>query len=464
MKNHKVATDSFGKIKVPPNSYWGAQTQRALLYFQIGQELMPNELIISLALIKKAAAKVNFTLNKLVKQKAKYIDQACDEIIAGYLNHHFPLTIWQSGSATQTNMNLNEVIANRAAILATTTLKQKIVFHPNDDINMSQSTNDIFPTAMHITTQILLIKKLLPALSLLRQKLFDLSKKFKCQLKIGRTHLQDALPMSLGQEFSGYVAQIDLAINNIKSVLPALQNLAIGGTAIGTGLNAPKQFGSKMANELARLTGLKLKSAANKFSIMAAHDALLMTSSALKTLATALYKIVNDIRWLACGPNCGLGELILPSNEPGSSIMPGKVNPTQCEVMLMLCSQVIGNDAVISFANSQGNFELNVFKPVIIYNLIQAIHLLSDGCISFSHYALQGIKANKKQLDSFVNKSLMLATVLNPIIGYDNASKVVNYAQQNNLTLRQACTKLGYLTSKAYDRLIKTSYPTNCSK
>jgi fumarate hydratase, class II len=444
MKKTRLESDSIGKIKVPSNKHWGAQTQRALLHFKIGTEEMPKEIISTLALIKKAAAQVNCQLKKLPKNKAKNIIRVCDEIIAGKLNDQFPLTIWQSGSATQTNMNLNEVIANKA----------KNSIHPNDDVNKSQSTNDVFPTAMHIATQLLITKKLLPALFFLRNELQKVSKKYNNTLKIGRTHLQDALPMTIGQEFSGYVTQIDFAIKNIKIAASHLQNLAIGGTAIGTGLNAPIQFGKKMALHLSKLTGLKFKSAPNKFSALAAHDEMLAVSTALKNLATALFKIANDIRFLASGPNCGFGGLILPSNEPGSSIMPGKVNLTQCEVMLMVCAQVIGNDVTVSFANSQGNFELNVFKPVIIYNVIQSIHLLSNACKSFGNYAIKGLKINQLQLNNFVTKSLMLITALNPIIGYDKACKIAQYALSNNLSLRDACVKLGYLTAKNFDRLI----------
>ncbi len=455
MKKTRLEFDSIGKIEVPADRYWGAQTERALLHFQIGQELMPEEIIFSLALIKKAAAQVNSEIGTLAKNKAKHIIRACDEILAGKLDDHFSLTIWQSGSATQTNMNLNEVIANRAIAFAGGKLGSKQPIHPNDDVNMSQSTNDVFPTAMHITTQWLLAKELLPALLSLRKELQETKKKFNNILKIGRTHLQDALPMTLGQEFSGYVAQIDLAIKNIKALSPHLQNLAIGGTAVGTGANTHPQFSKKMAARLSSLTGLKFKSAPNKFCLLAAHDALLMTSSALKTLATALYKIANDLRWLASGPRCGLGELILPSNEPGSSIMPGKVNPTQCEVMLMVCAQVIGNDTVVSFANSQGDFELNVFKPVIIYNVLQSIHLLGDACVSFGRYAIKGLKVNQKQLDEFVAKSLMLVTALNPVIGYDKSCEIAKYALLNNISLREASIKLGYLTAEKFDLIIK---------
>jgi fumarate hydratase, class II len=454
MKKTRLEQDSIGKIEVPANQYWGAQTQRALLHFQIGQELMPEEIIFSLALIKKAAAQVNSDLGKLPKTKAKLIIRACDEILDGKLDDHFPLGIWQSGSGTQTNMNLNEVIANRAIEFAKGKLGSKHPIHPNDDVNMSQSTNDVFPTAMHIATQLVLTSELLPALTFLRHELQTIKTKFNKTIKIGRTHLQDALPITLGQEFSGYVAQIDLAIKNIKSLTPHLQDLAIGGTAVGTGLNAPKQFDKKMAIYLSKLTGLKLKAAPNKFCMLASHDAMLMTSSALKTLATVLFKITNDIRWLASGPRCGLGELVLPSNEPGSSIMPGKVNPTQCEAMLMVCAQVMGNDTTVSFANSQGDFELNVFKPVIVYNVLQSIYLLGDAARSFGHYAIKDLKPNHKRLNDFVAKSLMLVTALNPVIGYDKSCGIAKYAFQRDISLREASVKLKILTAKKFDAIV----------
>ena len=447
--------DSMGKIKVPDNRYWGAQTERALLHFQIGQELMPQEMLTALVQIKKAAAQVNCTLGKLSPKKTKYIIRACNKILAKKLTTDFPLTIWQSGSGTQTNMNINEVIANQAIVFAKGKLGSKQPIHPNDDVNMSQSTNDVFSSAMHIATCFAIMKKLLPALSFLRQELNQLKKKFKSIVKIGRTHLQDALPMTVGQEFSGYVAQIDLNIKNIQSLIPHLQKLPIGGTAIGTGLNTPPKFSKNMISQLNQQTGLKFQPAPNNFCALASHDPLLITSSALKTLATALFKIANDIRWLASGPRCGLGELILPSNEPGSSIMPGKVNPTQCEVMLMVCAQIIGNDSIVSFANSQGNFELNVFKPLIIYNILQAINLLSNACESFGHYALKNLAINPQQLNNFVTKSLMLITALNPVIGYEKSCAIANYAWRNNTSLKVANSKLGYLTAKEFDCIIQ---------
>lgn len=454
MAKTRIESDNLGKIKVPTECYWGAQTERAKINFQIGAELMPLEIIHALALTKKAAAIVNSSINTLSKYKANLIVRACNDIINNKLSDNFPLVIWQSGSATQTNMNINEVIANRAIKISRGKIGSKKPIHPNDDVNMSQSTNDVFPTAMHIATTVAIVRKLLPNLKLLHKELNSLNKKFRKTLKIGRTHLQDAVPITLGQEFFGYAAQLDLAIKNIKNSLPFLQELAIGGTAVGTGLNAPKQFDKKMAIELTKLTGLKFKAATNKFSLLASHDAMLIISSALKTLATILFKMANDIRWLASGPNCGLGELILPANEHGSSIMPGKVNPTQCEALQMVCTQVIGNDSTVSFANSQGNLELNTFKPVIIYNVLQSIKLLSDACTSFRLNALKGIKANYKKIDEYLSKSLMLVTVLNPIIGYDKSYKIVDYASRNNVSLREACKKLNYMTTKEFDRIV----------
>lgn len=443
MNKTRTEFDSVGAIKVPNDKCWGAQTQRALVNFQIGMEIMPREIIKSLALIKQAAAMVNADLGVLAKSKAKLITKVCAKINNGELDEHFPLTIWQSGSATQTNMNVNEVIAYLTEL------------HPNDDVNKSQSTNDVFPTAMHIASLLALKEKLLPSLQFLRKEVYKKQREFSKTLKIGRTHLQDALPMTIGQEFSGYVAQIDFAIKNIQNSANNLKYLSIGGTAVGTGLNAPKLFAKKMAAALSNITGLKLTSASNKFCLLASHDALLTVSSALKALACALFKITNDIRWLASGPNCGLGELILPNNEPGSSIMPGKVNPTQCEAMLMVCAQVMGNDTVVGFANSQGNFELNVFKPVIIYNILQSINLLSASCMSFGRHAIQDLKINQKKLDTYVDNSLMLITALNPIIGYDKACLVAQTALAQSITLRQASIKLGYLTAEEFDMYIQ---------
>jgi len=454
MKSNKtrIESDSLGQINVPADRYWGAQTQRSLQNFVIGCETMPQELIRALALLKKAAAFANRDLKKLSAQKANWIAKACDEIIEGKLKDNFPLKIWQTGSGTQTNMNLNEVIANRAIELAKGKLGSKQPVHPNDEVNMSQSSNDTFPTAMYIAGAQFIVHELIPAVSNLKNALAKKQKTFAHLIKIGRTHLQDAVPLTLGQEFSGYAAQLNDVLTALKKTLPHLYSLALGGTAVGTGLNTHPQFAKRAADYLSEWTHLPFVSAKNKFSHLAAHDAIVLMSGVLKTLACALMKIANDIRWLASGPRCGLGELILPANEPGSSIMPGKINPTQCEAMTMVCAQVIGNDATITFAGSQGNFELNVFKPVMLYNFIQSIYLLADACRSFEKNAIVGLKANEKQMKKYVENSLMLVTALNPIIGYDKAAAIAKKAYQEGITLKQACVSLGYLTEKEFDQ------------
>jgi fumarate hydratase class II len=411
---------------------------------------MPREIIHTIILLKKAAAMVNASVSKLSLKKSKIIIKVCDELLAslGDKLECFPLNIWQSGSGTQTNMNINEVIANFA----------KNSIHPNDDVNMSQSTNDLFPTAMHMATVMALRAKLLPSLSKLRLKLVVLSKKFSSTMKIGRTHLQDAVPLSLGQEFSGYLAQIELAMEQIKQSMQPLHYLAIGGTAVGTGLNAPKNFDRNMTKLLSKMTGIPFRPAPNKFHMLSSHDPLLIVSGAVKILATALYKIANDIRWLASGPCCGLGELILPANEPGSSIMPGKVNPTQCEMVLMVCAQVIGNDSTISFANAHGDFELNVFKPVIIYNLLQSINLISEAVVSFTKYALTGLRVNHKRLSYLVSRSPSMVTALNPLVGYDRACNIVDLSMRKGISLRKACLALEYLTAEEFDKIMVEAY------
>lgn len=451
----RVESDSMGKIEVPADRYWGAQTERSLHHFNIGNDIMPRELIRAFGILKKAAAKTNFELGKLSEEELKYITAAADEVISGKLDAHFPLHIWQTGSGTQTNMNANEVISNRAIELAGGELGSKKPIHPNDHVNMSQSSNDTFPTAMHIAAVEMIVHRLLPAVETLKQGLAKKQKEFSNIVKIGRTHLQDAVPMTLGQEFSGYVAQLDACKDYISMVLPSLYELAIGGTAVGTGLNAPPEFGARTAKHIAGLTGLPFVSAPNKFAALAAHDALVMTSGALKTLACALMKIANDIRWLASGPRAGIGELILPENEPGSSIMPGKVNPTQSEAMTMVCIQVMGNDTVISFADSQGNFELNVFKPVMIFNLLNSIRLLSDACLSFEEFAVRGMQADRDKIKSNVDNSLMLVTALSPVIGYDKAAQIAHKAHHDHTTLREACTELGYLTGDEFDKIVR---------
>lgn len=447
--------DSMGKVNVPADRYWGAQTQRSLRYFNIGKDVMPQEIIRAFGILKMAAAIVNQKLQKLPKDKARLIIAVSQEIMDGKLDRHFPLHIWQTGSGTQTNMNCNEVIANRAIEIARGVLGSKKPIHPNDDVNKAQSSNDTFPTAMHIAAVEVIVHSLIPAISKLRNALAKKQKIFAKIIKIGRTHLQDAVPLTLGQEFSGYVAQLDAALKNIKSALPQLQELAIGGTAVGTGINAPPKFGELVAAEISRITKIKFVSAKNKFAALAAHDGLVMASGALKTLACALMKIANDLRWLASGPRCGLGELILPENEPGSSIMPGKVNPTQCEAMTMVCVQVMGNDAAIGFAGSQGNFELNVFKPVMIHNFLNSARLLTDSCHSFTSYAVEGLKANYARISSFVESSLMLATALTPKIGYDKAAQIAHKALHDGTTLREACLALKYLSGSEFDALVK---------
>jgi fumarate hydratase class II len=428
----------MGKIGVPHDRYYGAQTARSLIHFDIGPDIMPRSVIRAFGILKKAAAVVNRDIGKLPADKAKLILQAADEVIDGKHDDHFPLRIWQTGSGTQTNMNANEVIANRAIQLAGGEMGSKKPVHPNDDVNMSQSSNDTFPTAMHIAAAEEIVHRLLPQLRHLRDALEAKAKAFGKIVKIGRTHLMDAVPLTLGQEFSGYVEQLDQSLRRINGVLPDIYQLALGGTAVGTGLNTHPEFAERSAKEIAKLTGLPFVSAPNKFAALAAHEPLVMASGALKTLACALMKIANDVRWLGSGPRCGLGELVLPENEPGSSIMPGKVNPTQSEAMTMVCVQVLGNDAAIGFADAQGNFELNVFKPVIIHNLLHSIRLLADACRSFTDHCVVGIVANETQITQHLKNSLMLVTALNPYIGYDNAAAVAKKAHKENKTLRQA--------------------------
>ncbi|MGB9770375.1 MAG: class II fumarate hydratase [Candidatus Kapaibacteriota bacterium] len=451
----RIERDSMGEIEVPANVYWGAQTQRSLIHFRIGEEKMPKPIIRAFGILKKACALVNYELGLLPKGKMELIVQACDEVIEGKLDDQFPLSVWQTGSGTQTNMNVNEVISNRAIELAGGELGSKKPIHPNDDVNKSQSSNDTFPTAMHIAAAEVLNHQLLPAVANLRNTLKQKSEEFKDLIKIGRTHLMDAVPLTLGQEFSGYVQQLDNAIERIHLVLPGLYELAIGGTAVGTGLNTHPEFAERVAKKVEELTGLPFVSAPNKFEALAAHDALVFAHGALKTLASSLMKIANDIRWLASGPRCGLREITIPENEPGSSIMPGKVNPTQSEAMTMVAVQVFGNDATINFAGASGNFELNVFKPVIIYNFLQSARLLADTCTMFNQHCAVGIEPVKERLQYYVNNSLMLVTALNPFIGYDNAAKIAKYAYQNNTTLKEAAVKLGLLTEEQFDQIVR---------
>ena len=451
----RIESDTMGKIEVPSDAYWGAQTQRSLRYFAIGDDTMPREMIRAIAILKKATAIVDKNLGKLDTKKAELIVQAADEVITGKLDEHFPLKIWQTGSGTQTNMNANEVIANRAIELAGGVLGSKDPIHPNDHVNMSQSSNDTFPTAMHIAAVEEIYHNLLPNITKLRDSLATKMKEFQEVFKIGRTHLMDAVPLTLGQEFSGYISQLDKDIERIQLSLPDLYELAIGGTAVGTGLNTHPEFAEKVAQEIAKITDLPFVSADNKFAALAAHDAVVMCSGTLKTLACSLMKIANDIRWLGSGPRCGIGELILPANEPGSSIMPGKVNPTQCEAMTMVCVQVMGYDAAISVAGSQGNFELNVFKPLLIFNLLNSIRLLSDACSSFTEHLVLGLTINQEQIADYLNNSLMLVTALNPHIGYDKAAKVAKKAYEENTTLEAACVALGFLSSEDFKNIVR---------
>jgi fumarate hydratase class II len=451
----RIETDSMGPIEVNQDCYWGAQTQRSLKYFAIGNDLMPEELIRAFGILKKAAAIVNQDLGKLSPEKANLIIQAADEVIAGKLMAHFPLRVWQTGSGTQTNMNVNEVISNRAIALFGGVLGSKSPVHPNDDVNMSQSSNDTFPTAMHIAAVQTLTQNLIPSIQSLRDALDKKKTEFEDIIKIGRTHLMDAVPLTLGQEFSGYIAQLDHNLERIQTSLPHLYELAIGGTAVGTGLNTHPEFAQRVADKIAELTGLPFFSAPNKFAALASHDAIAMASGALKTLACTNMKIANDLRWLGSGPRCGLGELILPANEPGSSIMPGKVNPTQSEAMTMVCVQVMGNDTAIAIAGSQGNFELNVFKPVMIHNLLHSIRLLSDASDSFREHLVVGLAANRQQIDHYLTNSLMLVTALNPHIGYDAAAKVAKTAYLEGKTLKEASVELGILTPEQFDAWVR---------
>jgi fumarate hydratase, class II len=451
----RVETDSMGRIEVRADRYWGAQTERSLHHFAIANDRMPLAVVRALALLKKAAALVNQELGLIDEHRAGLIVRAADEIVAGKLDDHFPLSVWQTGSGTQTNMNVNEVIANRAIELAGGKLGSKDPIHPNDHVNMSQSSNDTFPTAMHVAAAVELTGRLVPSVRRLRDALDAKAREFDDIVKIGRTHLQDAVPLTLGQEFSGYVAQLDASIARIEAAVPGLYALAIGGTAVGTGLNAPPGFGDAAAAKLAVLTGLPFTSARNKFAALAAHDDLVMASGALRTLAGALMKIANDLRWLGSGPRSGLGELSLPENEPGSSIMPGKVNPTQAEAVTMVAVQVMGNDTAIAVAGSQGNFELNVFKPVIIFNVLHSVDLLTDACARFREFCVEGIEANRARIAELVAGSLMLVTALAPHIGYDRAAEIAKKAHASGLTLRDAAVASGYVTAEQYDRWVR---------
>lgn len=449
--NTRTEKDSIGNVEVPADKYWGAQTQRSKENFKIGGHLMPNEIVRAFAILKKAAAITNNELGVLSEQKTTIIGKVCEEIIEGKLDDQFPLVVWQTGSGTQSNMNVNEVIANRAHVLLGGKLddKEKKI-HPNDDVNKSQSSNDTFPTAMHIAAFTLLMKNTLPGIELLRNSLDAKAKAFKDIVKIGRTHLMDATPLTLGQEFSGYTSQLTHGIKAIKNTLDHLSELALGGTAVGTGINTPKGYAELVAKNIAKLSGYPFVSAENKFEALAAHDAIVESSGALKTAAVSLMKIANDIRLLSSGPRSGFGEIIIPANEPGSSIMPGKVNPTQCEAVTMVCAQVIGNDAAITAAGMNGHFELNVFKPVIIFNFIMSARLIGDACVSFTNNCVTGIQPNNEVIKRHLDNSLMLVTALNTHIGYDKSAAIAKKAYKENMTLRQASIELGYLTNEQF--------------
>lgn len=453
MSKFRKESDSLGEIDVPESAYYGAQTQRAIQHFRIGRDVMPEEMVHAFGVLKKACALVNQEIGKLDEKKAGFIVQAADEVISGKLNKHFPLNIWQTGSGTQTNMNFNEVISNRAIELAGGKLGSKDPIHPNDHVNMSQSSNDTFPTAMHIAAAIQ-IKELLKALDVLKDTFEKKQKKFQDIVKIGRTHLQDATPLTLGQEFSGYASLLKRNMERIKLALDGLYDLAIGGTAVGTGMNAPPGFSEMVANQIKKLTGLPFRSHPNKFAALSSHDEIVFASSSLRVTACALMKIANDIRWLGSGPRCGLGELSLPANEPGSSFMPGKVNPTQCEALTMAAVQVMGNDTTIGFAGSQGNFELNVYKPVMIFDLIHSILILKDSVLSFNKYCAVGLQANERKIKQNVQNSLMLITALAPKIGYDKCALIAKLAFDEHLTLREATEKLGFLSAEEFDKIV----------
>jgi fumarate hydratase class II len=458
--NTRVESDSMGQIEVAADKYWGAQTERSLHHFNIGFDVMPREMIRAFGTLKKACAIVNNDLGKLSSDKLKFVVQACDEVIEGKLDAHFPLRIWQTGSGTQTNMNANEVISNRAIEIAGGVMGSKNPIHPNDDVNMSQSSNDTFPAAMHIAAAEQM-NKLIARVQEVYEAIDAKAKEFRNVVKIGRTHLQDATPLTVGQEMSGWASLLERDVTRLSEALAGLYDLAIGGTAVGTGLNAHPEFAERAAKKIAELTGLPFKSHPNKFAALSAHDEIVFASGAVKTLAASLMKIANDIRWLASGPRCGLGELVIPENEPGSSIMPGKVNPTQSEAMTMVAVQVMGNDAAIGFAGSQGNFELNVFKPVMIHNLLHSIRLIHDACHGFVEYCIAGMTINREKIDEHLRDSLMLVTALNQHIGYDNAAKIAKNAHKKGISLRQSAIELELVTGEQFDEWVKPEEMTH---
>ena len=451
----RTERDSIGSVEVPSGKYYGAQTQRSYENFKIGDERFPREFIRAYGIVKKAAASVNHDFNNLDSSILSAIHKAADEVIEGKLDDHFPLVVWQTGSGTQTNMNFNEVIANRAIEIMGGEIGSKHPVHPNDHVNMSQSTNDTFPTAINIAAAEAVHHQLIPSLVNFRDALADKANKFDSIIKLGRTHLQDATPLSLGQEFSGYVSAIDHGIRRLNKSLEDCYELAMGGTAVGTGINSTEGFAEAVAKEISKLTNLNFRTADNKFEALGGQDSIVELSGSLKVVAGSLFKIANDLRWLASGPRSGIGEITLPANEPGSSIMPGKVNPTQCEAMTMLCTQVMGNDVTIGFSGASGNFELNVYRPVLAYNILQSIRLLSDGCNSFTEHAITGIEPNKERIEHNLYNSLMLVTALNPHIGYDKSAEVAKKAYKDNITLREAIIELGYLTGDEFDKLVQ---------
>jgi fumarate hydratase class II len=454
MTGTRTESDGLGPVEVPADKLWGAQTQRSLEYFSIGQDLIPREMIGAYAVLKKACAIANHAGKRLDDKRRKLIVQVCDEIIAGQHRDMFPLHVWMTGSGTQFNMNVNEVISNRCCQLAGTALGSHAPVHPNDHANMAQSSNDTFPSAMHIAAAVAVKQRLLPAVSTLRDAIGAKAKEWRDIVKIGRTHLQDATPLTLGQEWSGYEAMLSDDLARIETALHGVYRLALGGTAVGTGINAPPGFAEAAAKEIALLTGLPFKTAPNKFALQGTHDDLVQLSGTLRTLAVSLYKIANDIRLLSCGPRAGIAELIIPENEPGSSIMPGKANPTQCEALTMIAAQVMANDVAVGFGGAGGQLEMNVYKPLIIFNLAHSISILADGCVNFRRFLVEGVKPNLRKIEEYVNRSLMLVTALVPVIGYDKASQIAHYAMENDLTLKEAALKLGFVTEAEFDRVV----------
>lgn len=454
MRSNRIEKDSMGEIEVPHDKLWGAQTQRSLRYFNIGDDLIPKEMIRAYAVIKKACAIVNYNKKLLGEKEKELIVQVCDELLRGELDDHFPLHIWMTGSGTQFNMNVNEVISNRVCQIKGHPIGRKELVHPNDHVNMSQSTNDNFPTAMYIVAATGTKEKVIPAVEKLREAILKKSEEWRTVIKIGRTHLQDATPLTFGQEFSGYAQLLEDNIKNLDYSLQGLYQLPIGGTAVGTGINAPRGFGEEAAKEITLLTRLPFLSAPNKFAVQGSHDALVQLSGMFKTLANSLFKIANDIRLLSCGPRCGIAEIHLPENEPGSSIMPGKVNPTQCEALSMISLQVIANDLAVTLGGAAGMLEMNAYKPLMIFNIMKSIHLLTDGCNHFRSFLIEGMKLNYKQIQTHLNRSLMLVTALSPFIGYDKASHLAHYAMENDLSLKEAALALGYVTEEQFDEIV----------